>query len=215
MKTTTFLTGLLALVISFSLMMLSVRLLLTPAFLAVEYRMPGFPQDPYGFTLQNRVAWASLTMNYLTDKTDSLSSFTLSTGAPLYNDRELAHLDDVKKIVQPLLLCWHIILIALFFLGIFSWYKGWMNYYVKAGKYGGWLSLITILIIAVSSFFAFDQLFSQFHILLFAEESWLFYASDTLMRLFPERFWQDCVLYIAALTGMSDLTLRSLLKNSS
>ena len=42
-------------------LMLSVRLLITPVFAQVEYRMPGFPDDPYGFTLEDRLEWSSKT----------------------------------------------------------------------------------------------------------------------------------------------------------
>ncbi len=44
--------------VPFILIMTLVRLLLTPLFLQIEYRMPGFPLDPYGFTLQDRLQWS-------------------------------------------------------------------------------------------------------------------------------------------------------------
>ena len=45
--------------------MLSVRLLMTPLFLEAEYRMPGFPEDSYGFTLRDRLQWSKPSVEYL------------------------------------------------------------------------------------------------------------------------------------------------------
>ena len=37
----------------FVLIMFSIRVLFTPLFLFVEYNMPGFPADPYGFSKED------------------------------------------------------------------------------------------------------------------------------------------------------------------
>ena len=44
---------------------LALRILLTPIFYKVEYRMPYFPPDPYGFTTEDRLRWAPYAVNYL------------------------------------------------------------------------------------------------------------------------------------------------------
>ncbi len=48
------LSWLVMLIVPLALLFVGLRLLLTPAFLQVEYRMPGFPADDYGFTLEDR-----------------------------------------------------------------------------------------------------------------------------------------------------------------
>ena len=63
---------------------------------------------------------------------------------------------------------------------------------------GGWLmvglaaviGVIAVIGIAINPniFFSF---FAGFHSLFFEGDSWLFLYSDTLIRLFPIRFWQD------------------------
>ena len=40
----------------------------------------------------------------------------------------------------------------------------------------------------------FNVFFTQFHHLFFEGDSWLFLFSDTLIRLFPIRFWEDTFL---------------------
>ena len=61
----TLLTWFIALLVMVILVLLAVRLLLTPWFPAVEYRMPGFPDDPYGFTLEQRLEYSRLALDYL------------------------------------------------------------------------------------------------------------------------------------------------------
>lgn len=41
--------------------------------------------------------------------------------------------------------------------------------------------------------------FSWFHSLFFEGDTWLFAYSDTLIRLFPIRFWQDAVIALAVI----------------
>ena len=43
------------------------------------------------------------------------------------------------------------------------------------------------------------EFFTTFHRIFFAGESWIFPYSDTLIRLFPMRFWADVATVIAAL----------------
>lgn len=43
----------------------------------------------------------------------------------------------------------------------------------------------------------FWNFFAWFHSLFFTGDSWLFLFSDTLIRLFPLRFWQDAFLFAA------------------
>jgi integral membrane protein (TIGR01906 family) len=48
--------------------------------------------------------------------------------------------------------------------------------------------------------FTFSTVFVGFHRLFFEGDTWLFYYSDTLIRLFPERFWRDVFLLLAGAT---------------
>ena len=75
---------LLSLAVPFWLILTAIRLLFTPAFLNVEYRLPGFPADPYGFTLQDRLHYGSLSLEYLVNDSDLtfLEEITLADGAP-------------------------------------------------------------------------------------------------------------------------------------
>jgi len=65
--------------------------------------------------------------------------------------------------------------------------------------------IASIGIFALVSFWNF---FAAFHSLFFQGESWIFSYSDTLIRLFPLRFWQDAfILEGIIVVGLSTLIL--------
>jgi integral membrane protein (TIGR01906 family) len=55
-------------------------------------------------------------------------------------------------------------------------------------------------LLAIGLIVAFPVVFVGFHRVFFEGDTWLFLYSDTLIRLFPERFWQDAFLFIAVAT---------------
>ena len=92
------LSWLATILLPFALTFLGLRLLLTHGFPEVEYRMPGFPEDPYGFTLKERLGWSKISIDYLLNNADIsfLGNLTFMDNVPLFNERELSHMQDVK-----------------------------------------------------------------------------------------------------------------------
>jgi integral membrane protein (TIGR01906 family) len=186
----------------------ALRILLTPVFYTVEYNMPYFPADEYGFTKADRMKWAPFAVEYLVNNADIsyLGDLKFDDGSPLYNERELSHMEDVKGVVINALGAWTISLIILAILGIAAKRGGWMPDYLDGLRRGGWwmiglavaLGLTAGLGIAVNPD-VFWQFFTLFHQIFFTGDSWLFYFSDTLIRLFPMRFWEDAFLWAAIL----------------
>lgn len=60
------------------------------------------------------------------------------------------------------------------------------------------IGLIVVVGIAINPN-VFDIFFAAFHSLFFEGDSWLFLFSDTLIRLFPIRFWEDAFLWAAVI----------------
>ena len=58
------------------------------------------------------------------------------------------------------------------------------------------VGLIVLVGIAINPN-VFWNFFAGFHSLFFEGDSWIFRYSDTLIRLFPIRFWQDTFLLAA------------------
>ena len=75
-----------------------------------------------------------------------------------------------------------------------------MNKYWKAIATGGWLTLGLIGLILAGTLINFDELFTQFHHLFFTGDTWLFYANDTLIRLYPLKLWSDAFIFMGVVT---------------
>ena len=196
------LSWLIAVLIPFFLLMTSIRILINPLFVQIEYRTPNFPEDPYGFNLQDRLKWASISVDYLINNAgiEYLASQRLPDGAPLYNDRELSHMLDVKKLVQAMIVAWWILVGVLFLLGMWAWRAGWLYDYRLGASRGGWITIGLIALILVGVALSFRTLFTDFHRIFFQGDTWLFLYSDSLIRLFPMRFWQDCFIWMGGMT---------------
>src|SRR5688572_25133821 len=200
------LSWLVSILVPIALIGLGLRLLLTPLFLRVEYNMPYFPPDEYGFTKEDRLHWAPYALDYLVNSEDIsyLGDLKFEDGTPLYNERELSHMDDVKRVTQGALRVWYLSLALLALLGAWAWFGDWWPAYRLGLMRGGWLmvglavsvGLIVVIGIALNPN-VFWNFFAGFHSLFFEGDSWLFLYSDTLIRLFPIRFWQDAFLLAA------------------
>ena len=211
MKSTlpTILSYLTSLLVPLALIGTVLRILLSPIYINIEYRMPYFPADEYGLTQQDRLHWAPFALQYLVNNADIayLGDLKFDDGKPLYNERELNHMADVKNVVRGALLAWAISLTILVLLGFLAYRQKWMSYFINGLRRGGlWmigLAIMLGLIVGVGILInpeVFDQFFIFFHSLFFKGSSWLFEYSDTLIRLFPIRFWEDAFLWAAVLT---------------
>lgn len=216
MKLPTFLSYLVSLLTPLALIGLALRILLTPLYYAVEYNMPYFPADEYGFTKEDRLKWAEPSVKYLVNDADIsyLGDLKFDDGTPIYGERELSHMHDVKNVVQGALRVWYIANVLLLVLAVLAARSGWMPLYLNGLRRGGWwmIGLAAALgfiagagiLLNPDIFWAF---FSWFHFLFFEGDSWLFYYSDTLIRLFPIRFWQDAVITMSVIALGGGLAL--------
>ena len=53
----------------------------------------------------------------------------------------------------------------------------------------------------------FNALFVTFHRIFFEGETWIFKYSDTLIRLFPIRFWRDAFISVGAFSLIGGASL--------
>lgn len=205
----------LQLIIPVLLLLSSVWLILLTAGLWVplEYRMPGFPPDRYGFSLEDRIAWSEVDIKFLlgNDPISYFDAYHLADGAPMHNERELVHMEDVKNLLDATRWVW---------LGATLLAAGLSVLLARRGDKqasAAWLTgarwtLLLMVLLGVGLTLGFGVVFVGFHRLFFQGSSWIFPLSDTFIRLYPERFWRDTfilvVLVTAALTGISYLLAR-------
>jgi len=172
--------------------------------LIIAWDYPGFEYgrirpDLFGFTPEERLELAHGTLDYLQRPEPAeevifmLNDLRLpGTDRPLYNEREIGHMLDVKIVADAMKrVVWItgiIVVVGLAFLLLRPETRllGW-----RTLMHAGLATVIALAAIAVFILVGWNTFFVQFHQLLFPAGTWTFAYSDSLIRLFPEQFWFD------------------------
>jgi len=144
-------------------------------------------------------------ISYFNSDEEYISLTVIKDGQPfvLFNQREVAHLKDVKGLVQ---LDYHLLLGAAIYVGAYAGiylFRRRRRRRLAWGVVGG-SSIALGMMIALgigSTVQGFDQLFTQFHLFAFANEFWMLDPTkDYLIMLFPEGFWYDIAMLFAKIS---------------
>jgi integral membrane protein (TIGR01906 family) len=179
------------------------RVLATDRFVRDEIERDGFPADAYGMTTPERVRLALTGLHSILPDRDGivlLERSRLPDGSKAFDQRELRHMADVRSRLgvayrAQLVAC--VVLLALA-LGLARSPRG--RSVVPGGLLFG--SLVTLGIAALTVpmiLLGFDGFFLRFHETFFSGNSWQFSDTDTLLRIYPELFWQDTAKLAAAM----------------
>ena len=137
----------------------------------------------------------------------------LGTEQDLFNDREIAHMRDVKRLVWGvyiLALASAVYLAAVVVTGFARQRGRFVEPLAKRAIYGGGLTLGLLVVFGILALVDFESLFIKFHQLSFANNFWqLDPRTDYLVRIFPDGFWIDATVWVAvrAVAGALALTL--------
>ncbi len=187
----------------------SVRLVMTEVFLQLEYHRPGFPADRFGFTRDDRLRYAPYAVRYLHNDADIsyLERLTFPNGQPLFNARELQHMEDVKEVThaafQTLATLAAILTLSVLLLAR----RPTRHQLWRALADGALLTIFIIVGLLVLALVSWQFFFDNFHALFFEGDTWIFSTSDTLIRLFPQQFWFDAALSVGFLSLLSSLLI--------
>jgi integral membrane protein (TIGR01906 family) len=187
----------------------SVRLLVTDQYLAWEYSKASFPIDPFGFDTPQRLTYASANFRYVREnQTANVLAEQKRGDQSLYIVRELEHMQDVQNVYWAAWRTWQISLglFSLAALGLI-WRKETRLEFGKALAAGGLLTAGIIAVTALLAVAAWQMWFLAFHQVFFAPGTWTFSTTDTLIRLFPEKFWFDAALTISGVSLTGGLVL--------
>ncbi|HLH21143.1 MAG TPA: TIGR01906 family membrane protein [Chloroflexota bacterium] len=130
---------------------------------------------------------------------------------PLFNERELAHMEDVQALmhlvfrVQALAFAY----VALYALGGLAWgRRAFLPLAAKVLVAGGVLTLGIIGVLGALAATDFSDLFLEFHLLSFSNDLWLLDPrTDNLIRLFPQEFFLDAAMRVVVFTVVEALAL--------
>jgi integral membrane protein (TIGR01906 family) len=188
------------------------RLVATETFVRYEYRQADFPVDS-GISLSDRRALALTGLAAIRPRTGGirlLGEAALPDGSAAFNERELAHMTDVRTLYGRALRLQLALVVALVatFLGlIFTRHRGVLPRGLLFGALG---TLVVALAVIPLVLLGFDRFFADFHGVFFEGDTWRFARGDTLLRIYPELFWVDTSHVIAAAVVLQALLLAPL-----
>ena len=171
---------------------------------AWEYARPWIPSDVYGWSDAERLEMANTTLEYLQVWTPAAEAIEMlealrlpeDPATSLYNEREIKHMVDVKVAADQIrVLFWVFFVVCV--LGLFYLWAVDGPLAAKTLRQSGWSTIILLTGIALFILVGWQFFFVFFHQLLFPPGTWTFYYTDSLIRLFPERFWFDVGVIIS------------------
>jgi integral membrane protein (TIGR01906 family) len=175
--------------------------------LLIAWENPSYPEfeygriapDTFGFSDEERLALAEATLDYMQRPEPAEEVIYLledlrlpGTDQPLYNPAEIGHMIDVKNVADVFqTVLWFLGLIVVAGL-IYLFFRPVTRPLAATALFqGGLLTIFLVLGIMLFMLAAWSLAFTVFHNLFFAEGTWTFAYSDSLIRLFPEQFWFD------------------------
>ena len=182
------------------LLVLAVRAVTSPLFLWVEYNRPGFPGDGYGFSTDDRMTYGSYAVDYLSNWSGPryLGELVNRSGDPLFQDGEVSHMADVKLVILSAFAGGALLILLAIIAIIYLRRRSTGG--IRRGLFAGSIvTLVIILGLGTLAALGWQQFFTEFHRVFFANGTWTFALEDTLIRLFPGQFWVDAGIVIGAL----------------
>ncbi len=171
------------------------RLLATDRFVRHEIERQGLPADAYGLTTPQRLRLALVGLHSILPGSEGvplLERAKLPDGTKAFDDRELRHMSDVRERLGAAFRAQLVVLVLLLGLAVAFYRSRRWRLVVPRGILAGAIATLAIAALAVPVILlGFDGFFLRFHEVFFSGSSWRFSDTDTLLRIYPEVFWQD------------------------
>lgn len=178
-----------------------IRLIASPVFLWFEYHRPGFPADQYGMDTEQRMTYGSYGLDYLLNfaPPSYLGELTFANGNPVFAQAEVGHMADVKQVMLSTMVAGLVgaVICLVLIIMLYRMRKGAIARSLFAGAV--WFT-VAMIVLAVVAAFGWQAFFAGFHQLFFADGTWTFSMTDTLIRLYPGQFWIDAAAGVGGLT---------------
>jgi integral membrane protein (TIGR01906 family) len=189
-----------------------VRIVANDAFVRLLYDHGGVPADRYGLSQQARESLALAGLHSILPSEERgvalLQEQRLPSGEPAFGARELEHMQDVRTLLARAY--WFQIAAVLAIAGLavlLSLRRPTRALVPVALARGALLTIGLAVLVAVVSATSWGAFSTPFHSLFFEDETWRFAETDTLRRLYPDRFWLDTAVVIGALAVVQAILL--------
>lgn len=123
---------------------------------------------------------------------------------PLFKERELMHMRDVRELFQKTFFVQEIALafVVLYVAGVVIRYRrGAIHRLARQVLVAGAAITVVLALAAGAMVVGFHWLFTQFHLISFANDWWMLNPrTDRLIQMFPDGFWFDVAMGVGLLT---------------
>ena len=183
------------------LVLSNIYLLMNTAYVRYEYGRAGFPPAER-FSDAERYRVAQTCIAYLrTGAGIELLADLEGEGGPLFNQRELRHMRDVKVVTRWAFTIHKALGVLLMAAAVFLlWRRETWSLLGRAMLGGAALTVALFVVLGLFIVLDFNDFFTLFHRVFFEGDTWLFAPSDTLIQLFPLPFWFDAALILSGAT---------------
>lgn len=185
------------------LVTVSLRLVANDWIVWFEYAHGGVPGDRYGMTSEERRRLARLGLDAILPGgagIRALEQALLPSGAPAFDEREISHMRDVRRIVVTLFRVQVAAATLLLALSVALVLGRHGRGLLRAWRAGGALTLAAAATVGLFMLVAWSRFFEDLHGLFFEGSSWRFGETDTLRRLYPDELWMGVAAWISGLT---------------
>jgi integral membrane protein (TIGR01906 family) len=177
---------------------ISTRIVFNPWFIDFEYSKKDFPKDRWGLDDGYRKFLAKLGLEAVLSK-EGLEEFAkakLPDGRKAFRKKEIDHMKDVNKFLK--------FFFPVSYLSFLVWSVGFFLSKKKSSYliFSGIWTMVFILTSGLLIVSFYDKVFAFFHDTVFGEFTWRFRDNDTLLRIYPMKFWYDGTIVVIILSVM-------------
>ncbi len=202
-----FLQAIFLLTIPVLLIVGAVRGVTFPWFPAWEYGRDSFPVAKLPADERLRLTRECIVFLNVPHDIERLAWLRLSDGSAAFNERELHHMSDVKRVYDALSAAALLALALTISAGWALWRRGSGAEIWGALSNGALVTLSALSLLGVLMLLSWNDFFVGLHRLFFPAGSWLFQYTDTLIQLFPMRFWQDAGIAVVVVIAVFSFSL--------
>jgi integral membrane protein (TIGR01906 family) len=181
-----------------------------------EFARQGVPRVT-GLTLEQLSDAGGQIRDYFNSATEPLDARVTVDGksVPLFTEREVLHMADVKQLVQRVYRLQEGCLLFLFLWITLGFFIQGSDFIPRMQRLLLQASVLAMVIVGVAGFaamVAFQPLFLLFHRFSFANNLWILDPETSfLLRMFPQQFWVEATVLIGASTIAEALAMALLL----
>jgi integral membrane protein (TIGR01906 family) len=180
-----------------------IRLVTDDHYVRAVYDFGGVPDDRYGLPADDRERLALVGLRSIEPSSEGivlLREAKLANGEPAFNARELAHMEDVRTAVTRAYRFQVIAVVAIGVLAVLLSLLGSTRALVPVALVrGAALTVVVSVVVGIVATTSYSSFEEPFHTVFFEGDTWRFEETDTLRRLYPDRFWLDTAVVIGVL----------------